>query len=284
MNKILFFLLIITNLGYGAVFDLEFSKNNIFISGKLDIIDRKTKLDISNHQIKDSFSLQLIHFVPLLPNLRFDYIPYSYTASGKVEINMIDVLEEADFPIFFGTSGLVVDSFFFGDFFIFDFFGDNDTVDLDIDINIKEYNLTLFYQPFYDAKISPKYGVYLKYIKSDVKRTIETQLKDIKDSSTSSRIVPFLFLGLDINVPFPALNLLFRTSTETRFLKYKDTIYYQIEIMETLYFTDIKYLNHTYISVGYRHWRLKTDYESDGYQVEQRLRWNISFIQIGLRF
>ncbi len=276
--------LIFFGISPGAVFNLELSNNNTFISGKIDIIDRKTKLDISNHQINKGFHVTIQHSIPFLPDVRFDYIPYSYYASGEVEITMLDVLQQADFPVFFGTDNIVSDDFKLGDFYIFDFFDENETVDMNVDINIKEYNFTFFYQPFKDGKISPKYGIYLKYIKSDVNRKIETDLKDIKDSSSDSRLVPFLFFGMDINVPFSALNLLFKTTAEAKFLKYRDTVYYNFEILETLYFTDIKYLRHFYFSLGYRHWRLKTDYEAEGYTVEQRLRWNIPFIQAGLRF
>jgi len=157
-------------------------------------------------------------------------------------------------------------------------------VDMNIDVSIKEYNFTLLYQPLKNGKISLKYGLYIKHICSDVKRKIKTDIKDIKDSSSGSRTVPFLFLGLDLNIPIPALNVMFKTDTEVKFLKYKETLYYNLEISETLYFTDLNYLKHIFLSVGYRYWRLKTDYEKDGYKVQQRLRWNIPYILIGLRF
>ncbi len=284
MNKIFVLFFLFVGFSYGAVLDFKISNNNTFITGKIDIIQRQTKLNISNHQINKGFHFQILHFIPLVPDFRFDYFSYSYLASGKVEINMIDVLQEANFPIFFGTSGIVSDDFKFGDFYIFDFFDDKDTVDMDINVNIKEYNFTFFYQLFKDAKISPKYGIYLKYIKSDIKRKIKTDIKDIKDSSQGSRIVPFLFLGFDINIPFSGLNLLFKTTTEAKILKYKETLYYNLEILETLYFTDIKYLSNLFFSIGYRHWRLKTDYEKDSYKIQQRLRWNMPFAQIGVRF
>ena len=281
---VFFIYLLFFSVSYGAVFNLELGNNNMFITGKIDILGRQTKLDINNHNVEKSFHFEINHSIPFLPDLRFDYIPYSYTAKGKVELKLMDVLENANMPVFFGTSNLVSKDFKFGDFDLFDFFDDKDTVDMTIDVDIKEYNFTLFYQPFRDAKISPKYGLYVKYISSDVKRKIDTDIRDIKDQKSSSRFVPFLFFGLDLNVPFSALNLLFKTQTEAKVLKYQDTLFYNIEIAETLYFTEAKYLKHFFLSVGYRHWRLKTDYEKDGYKVVQRLRWNIPYILLGLKF
>lgn len=284
MRILIFILTVFFGASYGAVFKIEMGSNNTFITGKIDILDRDSKLNINSHNIEKSFHLEINHSIPFLPDVQFDYIPYSYLITGKVELKLLDVLEQAELPIFFGTQNLISEDFKFGDFDLFDFFDDKDMVDMDIDVSIKEYNLTFFYQPLKNGKISPKYGLYIKHIRSEVRREIKTDIENIKDSSTGSKTVPFLFFGLDLNVPFPALNVLFKTDTEVRFLKYKETIYYNIEISETLYFTDVDYLRHIFLSIGYRYWRLKTDYEKDGYKVQQRLRWNIPYILIGLRF
>ncbi len=187
--------------------------------------------------------------LPVLPNIRLEYLPTKFDGSGKARKTIR-----------------------FGDITI----SGTDRVTTKIDI--KQYDLDLFYRIHFPF-ITPRIGLAVKYLDGyiDVK-TLYTQQHEHVDINIP---IPLVYAGTTVDVPILPLQL----DVDGKGITYNGNYAFDIKAIGKLTVKKLSPIAEAYIGLGYRYqrYRLK-DVDVDGKNLNSDIKFKGPFIEAGFAF
>ncbi len=195
-----------------------------WVKYKGDTVDLKKDLHLGDSKDINAY-LQV--GLPVIPNIKFEYLPTKYEGSGKVSKN-----------------------FKFGDFT----FTVTDKAHTKIDI--KQYDLSLFYNlpvPF----IKPRLGLAVKYLDGYIDIRTTTKHEHVNVNAP----IPMLYAGINAGIP----GIPFEIDVEGKAIAYKGNSLIDVKGIGMFTLVGIPFIGKAYLGAGYRYQKLKLDDVDDLY-------------------
>ncbi len=191
-----------------------------WVKYKGDTVDVKKDLNLGNSKDINAY-IQI--GLPVLPNIKFEYLPTNYEGTGKVS-----------------------KTFKFGNYS----FTATDTVKSKIDV--KQYDLSLFYNLPVPV-ITPRLGIAVKYLDGYVDvRTVNTNKHERVNINTP---IPMVYAGVNVGVPGIPVEI----DVEGKGIAYQGNSLVDIKGMGMFTILGIPMIGKAYIGAGYRYQRIKLD-------------------------